>query len=313
MNNKDERFFDTWLNRRKSRLADGTYSSEQSAVTALKEFLQKNDVTIEDIDVLLAEDFVSFLINDKKLAHNTAINYYSKIKLMYKYYIKKKKLNRENPFDDVDIQNLDYENPDNKKVTLEASNVRALVESMLEMRAKALFSFQATTGARIGEAIRLRRDNLDLSERSARILTLKNKEQDDRLVYFDRKTRQYLNKYINNGYRSKYSHDDSEYVFITRTADRISRDRARVLFNDGVENCDEIQDKVGSFEKANGDERSTITTHILRRSFAQNWVDAGGDIMTLKNIAGWKDLETARQYLNDDVDKDKMDRYGLDL
>ena len=313
MNSNDERFIDTWLERRKSRVADGTFSSEQSAITALTEFLNTEDVALEDMDFLLADNFVSYLTNDKGLSDNTAVNYYSKIQQMYDYYLKANKLNRENPFNEVDIDHLNYDEASNEKVTLDESEVRALVESMPEMRAKALFSFQATTGARIGEAIRLRVDDLELSERSARIITLKNEKQDDRVVYFDRKTRRYLNKYINSGYRSKYPHDDSEHVFITRVADRISRDRARVLFADGVKNCSEIQNKLDSNPKANGDQRSTITTHILRRSYAQNWVDSGGDIMTLRNLMGWRDLETARQYLNDDVDKDKMDRYGLDL
>ncbi|PHQ40822.1 hypothetical protein Z052_18130 [Halorubrum sp. C191] len=313
MNSNDERFLDSWLRRRKSRLADGTYSSEQSAVTALTEFLEKENKALENMDFLSADDFLSYLTNDKGLADNTAVNYYSKIQQMYEYYIKAKKLNRENPFDEVDIDHLNYDEASNDKINLDKTEVRSLIESMPEMRAKALFSFQATTGARIGEVIRLKMENLDLSERSAKIITLKNEKQDDRVVYFDRKSRRYLSKYINNGYRSKFPNDDSKYVFITRIADRISRDRASSLFTNGVENCSEIQNKLDSNLKANGDERSTITTHILRRSYAQNWVDSGGDIMTLRNLMGWRDLETARQYLNDDVDKDKMDRYGLDL
>lgn len=313
MNSEDERFFESWLDRRKSRLADGTYSSEQSAITALKGFLEAEGIALEDMDFLSADNFVSYLTNDKGLADNTAVNYYSKVQKMYDYYIKAKKLNRENPFDEVDIEHLNYDEASNEKINLDESEVRALVESMPEMRAKALFSFQATTGARIGEVIRLKMEDLDLNERSARIITLKNKKQKNRVVYFDRKTRRYLNKYINNGYRSKYPNDDSEHVFITRVADRISRDRARVLFAEGVNNCSEIQDRLDSNPKANGDQRSTITTHILRRSYAQNWVDSGGNIMTLRNLMGWRDLETARQYLDDDVDKDKMDRYGLNL
>jgi site-specific recombinase XerD len=313
MNDNDKRFFESWLKRRKSRLADGTYSSEQSAVTAFTDFIENEEVRLQNIDFLIADNFISYLSNDKGLADNTVVNYYSKIQQMYDYYIKAQKLNKDNPFTDVDVSHLDYENASNEKVTLEQAEVSALVNSMTEMRAKALFSFMATTGARIGEAIRLKRENIDLSERSATIVTLKNKDQDDRSVYFDRKARRHLDQYINQGHRSKYPDDDSEYVFITRVDDRISRDRARVLFNKGVKNCSEIENKLDYNDKANGQMRSTITSHILRRSYAQNWINSGGDIMTLRNLMGWSDLETAKQYLSEDIDRDKVDRYGLNL
>lgn len=313
MISKDQEFINSWLKRRKSRLAEGTYSSEQSAVTALEEYLEQQNIELDSIGFLQADGFVSHLTDDKGLADNTAVNYYTKIKKMYDYYIKANNLSCDNPFEQVDISHLDYDKASNDKINLTQSEIQDLIESMPEMRAKALFSLQATTGARVGEVIRAETDNLDLSERSIQIITLKNKEQDNRTVYFDRKTRRYLDQYINQGYRSKYPTDESDYLFITRVADRISRDRARVLFNEGVSNCAGLEDKLDSNKKANGDDRSTITTHILRRSYAQNWVDSGGDIMSLKNVMGWYSLDTARQYLKDEVDRDKVDRYGMNL
>lgn len=313
MNSNDKKFLEKWLNRRKSRVEDETYSSEQSAVTALKEYLQQEKIGLDDIEFIDADGFVSHLINDKGLSENTAINYYDKVQQLYAYYIKANKLNKDNPFDDVDINNFDYDTPSHPKIKLDEDEVQALIDSMPEMRAKALFSLQATTGARIGEVIRAKTNDIDLSERSAKLITLKNPKQDNRTVYFDRKTRRYLDQYQNKGYRSKYPTDDSEYLFITRVADRISRDRARTLFHKGVENCSEIQDKLDYNEKANGQMRSTITTHTLRRSFCQNWVDNGGDVMALKNICGWRSIETAKQYLSDDVDREKVDKYGVKL
>ncbi|ERG93972.1 hypothetical protein [Haloquadratum walsbyi] len=73
---------------------------------------------------------------------------------MCDYHIKAKKLNKSNPFTDVDVSHLDSENASTEKVTLKQSEVGALVEPMTEMRTKALLSFISTTGARTGEAIR---------------------------------------------------------------------------------------------------------------------------------------------------------------
>jgi hypothetical protein len=35
--------------------------------------------------------------------------------------------------------------------------------------------------------------------------------------------------------------------------------------------------------------------------------------MSLKNHQGWENLETAKEYLDETVDRDIRDRYGLDL
>ena len=80
-----------------------------------------------------------------------------------------------------------------------------------------------------------------------------------------------------------------------------------------MENCEEIQDKVKYEEMSDGRERCTVSTHILRRSFSEAWVDSGGDIMSLKNHQGWENLETAKEYLDETVDRDTRDGYGLDL
>jgi len=64
---------------------------------------------------------------------------------------------------------------------------------------------------------------------------------------------------------------------------------------------------------ADGRQRATMSTHILRRSFCQNWINSNGDIMSLRNIVGWKNLETAKEYISDDTSVDKRDRYGITL
>jgi site-specific recombinase XerD len=66
-------------------------------------------------------------------------------------------------------------------------------------------------------------------------------------------------------------------------------------------------------EYSDGRQRSIHTTHILRRSFCQNWINKNGDIMSLRNLVGWKNLETAKNYIDDDADVDKRDRYGISV
>lgn len=135
-------------------------------------------------------------------------------------------------------------------------------------------------------------------------------------MYFDRKTRRILRRYIQK-YREKYTETNDEYLFLSRNFNqhkknaRVSTDRLRREFIEAGLNCEQIQDKVDYEEMSDGRERCTVTSYILRRSFSQAWVDSGGDIMSLKNHQGWENLETAKKYLDDTVDRDTRDRYGL--
>lgn len=239
----------------------------------------------------------------------TRSNYLTHIRQFYDWYYLDDD-NIENPADKVKTTQLNYETKHDKP-TLNSQEVRMLIGSAQSKRAEALLSLMASTGCRVGEAVQIRMDQLDLEDRRIDDLPTIKTDVDPRTVWFDRSARTSLKQYINGGYRDQYA-GDSDYVFKSygERGEHMSTDRARVDFLTAVENCNSIQDKVEYETMADGRERCNITTHILRRSFCQAWVDNGGDIMSLKNQVGWKNLETAKQYLDDEVSKDERDRYG---
>lgn len=306
-----------WIQRRKARKAEGTWKNDQAGLVHFDKFLSQRDLSLDDIGFIQADDFLTWLQTGEDLSDLTSYDYFGSVRLFYDYLEKMNEVS-DNPFQDVDVSHIDWHSRENEKPTLEPDEVRDLISCMPNQRATALFSFQASVGCRIGEAVCLEMNNLDLDNREAKIVTLKNPKEDSRIVYFDRKTRRQLKRYIDT-HRLKHAGEETKYTFLSADYGQyegnghVSQDRAQQDFRTAVDDCDSTQNKIEYTEQPNGSERSNITTHIFRRSFCQNWVDNDGDIMSLKNAVGWEDLETARQYLDDEVSKEKMDRYGMKL
>lgn len=298
----------------KLKNAKSTFQNRRCGIRKFEKWLKQENLTAPEIDSNQAEKFFKWLIleDGEDLTELTSYQYLIAVSEYYNnddYF-------EFNPVDDVDTGWIDYE-PKHDKPDLTQDELRALVDSAVSKRGQALMSLMASTGMRVGEAVSVTMDQLDLDERMIEDLETIKTDFGERTIFFDRTTRRILRDYINKGYRDKYA-SDSDYLFTSNgeRSDYMSTDRAREEFVRAVAECDEIQDKV-EYENIGGDDddrmRCSVGTHILRRSFCQNWVDSGGDIMSLKNIAGWEELETAKEYLDGSVDREKRDKHGVRL
>jgi integrase len=173
----------------------------------------------------------------------------------------------------------------------------------------------ASSGMRVQEAVNSRISNLNLDDRYVIIDTVKT-EYGERKAYFDPTTRRYISRLLSDAYRLEYTKPDSDYIFISGSDNQYDTDAnisvatARRDFIIALENSDIEETKE---EISDGRERSNITTHILRRSFCQNWIDENGDLLSLKNQVGWVSIETAKSYIKEESTKEKRDQYGLTL
>ena len=308
--------FESFVDYLKARKSKSTWLNRQSGLKKLNEWMDEKDYELEDLDAVTLESFLTWMANGD-VSNRTAYEYITAVRLFFDWYEKRSDFTV-NPARNVDTDWIDKDEPKHSKPNLTVEEMRALIESAPSMRAKAMISLMASTGIRAKECCQAEMDNLDLDERSLMIDTVKT-DYGERPVYFDLRTKRILKKYIENGYREKYASTNDEYIFLSYNKNQhkehphVSTDRLRDDFLTAVENCEKIQDKVEKEEMEDGRERSTIGTHILRRSFSQHWIDNGGDLMSLKNHQGWENLETAKQYLSDDVDRETRDRYGLSL
>jgi len=302
--------FEDFITSRKNRRAKSTLENYACALRKYEEYLIERDIQVEEVTGRQMDTFYGWLTAD--VSKSTAGQYVGNIAQFYDWLFIDS--DRENPSYKIQEDSVQSD-PEHSKPTLKEEEVRDLIESADSMRGKALLSLMASTGMRLREACESKLSNLDLDNRELSIMTVKT-DFGERTVYYDRKTRRYLNEYIHNGYRDKYHNPDSDYIFIASNTNQysseecISTDVGRRIFQRALENSD-IEQKYE--EMADGRQRATMSTHILRRSFCQNWINSNGDIMSLRNIVGWKNLETAKEYISDDTSVDKRDRYGITL
>lgn len=308
------REFEDFVEHQKARKAQGTWKNRQAGLRKLDKWMNERNLELSDLSAKKLDKWLTWMVNNE-VDERTAYEYVTSIRLFYDWHLMDE--DDQNPAREVKTKWIEKQTTKHTKPTLTPDEISALVDSAQTMRGRAMLSLMASTGIRAKECCQARLDTLDLDERSLVVETVKT-DFGKRTVYFDRKTRRILRKYIQK-YREKYAETNDEYLFLSRNVNQhkenahVSTDRLREEFVEAVLNCEQIQGKVDYEEMSDGRERCTVTSHILRRSFSQAWVDSGGDIMSLKNHQGWENLETAKEYLNDTVDRDTRDRYGLDL
>lgn len=142
-----------------------------------------------------------------------------------------------------------------------------------EIRDLAIIDLLYSTGIRVGELVRLNREDIDLEERECIVYGKGNKE---RKVYFDAKAKVHLKEYIDS------RQDENPALFVTLDA---PHDRLQIS---GVE----IRlRKLG--KKLNLDK---IHPHKFRRTMATRAIDKGMPIEQVQKLLGHSQIDTTMQY-----------------
>lgn len=135
-----------------------------------------------------------------------------------------------------------------------------------------LLDMLSSTGMRIGELVRLNRDDIDLEARECIVL---GKGAKERKVYFDAKTKVHLKRYLDN------RQDNSKALFVSLDS------RARRMSISGIE-LRIRQLGVASGEKA--------YPHKFRRTLATRAIDKGMPIEQVQKMLGHSRIETTMHY-----------------
>lgn len=143
-----------------------------------------------------------------------------------------------------------------------------------ETRDRAILSFLATTGCRVGELVRLNRDSVDLNSGEATVHGKGNKE---RIVYMGDVTAMLLKQYLAE------RKDSSEALFVSlRGQKRLQAGGVRVMLN-GLAMDAHVEH---------------VHPHKFRRTFATNAARRGMPIQEVAALLGHEKIDTTMAYVN---------------
>ncbi len=213
------------------------------------------------------ENITNYLMKNKNNYAEEYINLHIKaLKLFYKY----KGINAELP----KLRKVDNKIPESITEEYFLKTIIPMIDREMflkPLRVKALLFFLFYTGVRKSELLTLKRKDIDLKQKTAKIYGKKTKKE--RLVVFTNKTKEILIEYFD------------------KEPEKINS------FNLGKYSLNEICSKLKPyFPDIN------LKPHLFRSSFATHLLSKGVDVTIVSKLLGHSNLQTTMRYLNTNID-----------
>ena len=159
------------------------------------------------------------------------------------------------------------------KEVLSDENIETLRDSCDEPRDLAMIDLLLSTGVRVGELVKMNRDDIDFQERQCKVFGKGNKERE---VYFNARTKIHLQRYLES------RTDDNPALFVT-----LSKPHTRLTIS-GVEVRLREMGKVVHIDK--------VHPHKFRRTLATMAIDRGMPIEQVQKLLGHVRIDTTLHY-----------------
>lgn len=159
------------------------------------------------------------------------------------------------------------------KDTLSDENLEVLRDTCGDIRNLAIIEMLTSTGVRVGELVKLNREDIDFNERSCIVLGKGNKERE---VYFDARTKLHLQEYLD--IRS----DNDSALFVSKNAPHTR------LTIGAIQRIVQMLGEQAGISK--------VHPHKFRRTLATRAIDKGMPIEQVQRLLGHQKIETTMHY-----------------
>lgn len=153
------------------------------------------------------------------------------------------------------------------------------------VRDRAIIAFLIDTGARAGGVCRLRREDLNLVERTAIVREKGNKS---RLVCFTRRTAELLRQWMMRRFRGA-----ATFFHTMRNPEPLTVNGLRQTLKKIGAKCDVRR----------------CNPHAFRHAFAKAYLDAGGELVTLALLLGHQQVTTTAEYYTIFTQREVADKH----
>ncbi|MGE7950033.1 tyrosine-type recombinase/integrase [Lysinibacillus sp. NPDC093688] len=246
------------------RLAPSTISDYQQTVRQMQDNMEKS------FDIITKKDIRNWLITleENGYKRNSINKKLIGLKTFYQYCIEEGVLTK-NPVKEIPIPKI-METMPRYLTKKQISSLLALVEGRLYERT--IIEVLYATGVRISELIKMKKEDINWSERS--ILISEGKGKKSRIVLFNLGCAQYLYEYLNS------RTDQLPYVFINQQGtNKIYVQKITALFR--------------SYSKHLG---FRVTPHMLRHTFAAHLAERGMPLESIQQLLGHETTHSTQLY-----------------
>jgi site-specific recombinase XerD len=210
-------------------------------------------------------DYLQYCIVEKKLSTSYINQCVSALKILFVQVLKKE-------WDSISIPRIKRE----KKlpVVLSKEEVKAILNEVKNIKHKTILTLIYSAGLRVGEAIKIKVQDIDSSRMQIRIRQAKGSK--DRYVVLSAIMLDLLRIYYNL-YKPK------DFLFPSQMAEQISDRTVQCFFKDAC-----LKSKLNK----------TVSVHVLRHSFATHLMEQGVSLPIIQQLLGHKSLRTTSVYLH---------------
>lgn len=225
------------------------------------DYIRSSKISYVDSKVLL--DYFNYLKQTKNFSYSAMKQALAAVRFLFLDVLKK----------DIDFDFfIKMKKPNSLPNVLSTEEVKRIINSIENIKHRAIISTIYSCGLRISEAVNLKINDIDSSAMTVKIVNAKGKN--DRIVMLSEKLLSTLRDYFKE-YKPKV------YLFEGQKGEKYSSRSIQQIFNNAVK-------KAGIKKK--------VTVHTLRHSFASHLLDNGTDIRFIQELLGHKHLSTTQIY-----------------
>ena len=258
------------------KYSDKTIESYYDDLTLYNEFLGNNFINILDIDYDTVKEYMKYLYSLNISKSSISIKL-SSIRGLYNYLVRED-IVKDNYFNRINNPKKDKYLPKFLKDG-EANKIFEVCkyDTPINQRNSVIIELLYATGIRVSELVNIKISDIDINERTIKVLGKGSKE---RMVIFNNHTKKAIEIYLNDGYH-EFNKLSSGYLILNKDGNKLSERYIRNIIN-------KLVTKAGLDIK--------ISPHTFRHTFATDMLEDGSDLMTVKELLGHESLNTTSIY-----------------
>ncbi|MDU7463775.1 MAG: site-specific tyrosine recombinase XerD [Haemophilus haemolyticus] len=269
-------------------LSENTVQSYRLDLTALCDWLDKNDLSLETLDAVDLQGFLGERLEKGYKATSTA-RMLSAIRKLFQYLYREKYR-----VDDPSAVLSSPKLPSRLPKYLTEQQVSDLlntpdVDVPLELRDKAMLELLYATGLRVTELVSLTIENMSVQQGVVRVIGKGNKE---RIVPMGEEAAYWVRQFMLYGRPVLLNGQSCDVVFPSQRAQQMTRQT--------------FWHRVKHYAILADIDADALSPHVLRHAFATHLVNHGADLRVVQMLLGHTDLSTTQIYTH--VAKERLKR-----